>query len=394
MGTTLDEQYDSLIVEEALYGTNALYAHLRNPKGTRTAPRTEPRSESTKESAMASQRPSNKRGRKRRDPPFYRAIRDASIQDIEEKLADMARHDPNVDGIQFMLQELLEVRHIEPQARHYEALILSNCCPRHGSASALYPILTEMEGERIAIGASTLSAVLKVLCIHPDAQLLSTTLSTMSSQWITPTNSDTTHTILALTRLNQFELAIPRLEDLISNSPPPDNNLHSPIPPFLYTAILYRLSSPTVADHTATLHLLYLLTDNNLPISNICMSYLLDSAAEALHLDLTLHIWRSHIDTEYIIPSTGLSRNALLTAARSGNEELALKAGRWLEFRQKLTLVELEMIRDALLADPDAREKREEVRRKRKRQLSPEERARAVARLQKRIGRLTKTPDG
>ncbi|ERF75752.1 hypothetical protein EPUS_01582 [Endocarpon pusillum Z07020] len=286
---------------------------------------------------------------------FHEAIRAASVEDIEQKLHHTAHHRPNVDGVQFMLSELIKVRHVQPQAHHYEALILANCEAHHGSALALHPILAEMERERIGISASTLSAVLKVLSIHPDAQLLPRIIQAFFSQWISLSVTNTVHLILCLTRLNQFELAIANLEQLISTSPPISPLLQTAIPQYLYTTILYRLASPAIADHTAILHLLYLLHDNNFPISNVCISYILDSAAEALHLDLTLYLWRSHVDTNYIIPNTGLCRNALLTATRNDNSELMEKAGGWLESRGEMGgdgvgvwgIGELEMVKEA-----------------------------------------------
>lgn len=336
---------------------DTLFARLRNPKLTNAGPR--PRASGRPSAEVQSSK--WKVAGEEREPQFHRLIRAASVQTIEQKLQHTAHHKPNVDGVRFMLKELIEVRHVKPQARHYEALILANCEARHGSADALYPILAEMERERIGISTFILSAVLKVLSIHPDAQLLTSILETLSGQWATKSGADTIHLILALCRLNQFELALIHLEHLISTSPPPDNFLRSPIPQHVYTTILYRLASPAIADHTAVLYLLYLLTDHNLPISNVCISYLLESAAEALHLNLTLYLWRSHVDAEYIIPSTGLCRNALLTASRNGNAQLARKAGRVLEVRGNsadgvgLQLEDLEMVREAFAGDKEVK---------------------------------------
>ncbi len=332
---------------------DGLFGQLRNPKGTRT----ELSTRSSLKSFAKDQESGGEAAVQKGDPRFFKAIRAASVEDIERKLYHTAHHKPDMDGVRFMLKELIKFRHIQPQARHYEALILANCEARGGSAGALYHILAEMEREKIGIGTSTLSAALKVLSIHPDAQLLTNIFQTFSAQWATPSMADTTYMILTFIRLNQFELALTHLEHLISTSPPINNYLQSPIPQYLYATMLYRLSSPAISDHTATLHLLYFLTDNNLAISNTCIFYVLDSAAEALHLDLTLHLWRTHVDTNYIIPSTGLCRNALLTAARNGNAELATKAGRVLEKRGKefgdvgLRIEELEMVIDAFMED-------------------------------------------
>jgi hypothetical protein len=325
---------------------DSLFERLRNPKGTQTesikSSSAKPPSENTKlEEDSAGEKS---------EQHFHQIIRQVSVEDIEQKLQTTAYHKPNVNGVTFMLEELVQRRHVRPQARHYEALILSQCEHRHGSAAALYPILVEMERERIGIGASTLSAVLKVLSIHPDAVLLSSIMQTISSQWMDPSASDVTYLIMSLVRLNQFELALRHLEHLISTSPLPNNFLHSPIPKYLYTTLLYRLASPAISDHTAILHFLYSLSDHHLLVPHTCIAYILDSASSSLHLDLTLYLWRSHIDTNYIIPNTGLCRNALLTAARAGNSELATKAGNVLESRagsKGLEIEEIEMVHEA-----------------------------------------------
>ena len=68
-----------------------------------------------------------------------------------------------------------------------------------------------------------------------------------------------------------------------------------------------------------------------------------------------MYLWRSHVDTEYIIPSTGLCRNALLTAARNGKAELARKAARVLENRDDgLKVEELEMVMEAFEGDKES----------------------------------------
>ncbi len=328
---------------QSLPALDAVYLRLHNPRYDLTRPGRGLR----KGSSTKNRRPEERGETHYPERRFHKAIRAASVVDIEQKLHHTAHHKPDVDGVHFMLNELIKVRNVQPQARHYEALILANCEAHHGSAVAIYPILAEMEREKVGIGASTLSAALKVLSIHPDAQLLPRIIRTFFSQWIIPSVTNTVHLILCLTRLNQFELAITHLEQLISTSPPISPFLQTPIPQYLYTTILYRLAAPAIADHTAILHLLYLLYDNNLPVSNVCISYILDSAAEALHLDLTLYLWRSHVDTNFIIPNTGLCRNALLTAERSGNPELAEKVSRWLKFRGEWGVEESEMVREA-----------------------------------------------
>jgi hypothetical protein len=356
-GTKLPED-DAWGAGKGLPRSDPLFRFLRRPRRVIRAPMSEP----SENISIEEGQPTEGTEEKRKGQGFYEMMRAASVEEIERKLVQIARYKPNVNRVQFLLKELIEVRHVEPRARHYEALILANCEDRHGSADALYLILAEMERENIGIGSSTLSALLKVLSIHPDAQLLPRILQAFASQWSVPSSLDTTYLILTLIRLNQFEIALDHLEHLIAVSPAADNHLRSPIPKFLYMTMLYRLALPPVSDHTATLHLLYLLNDNNLPISNVGISSLLDAAAEALHLDLTLYIWRSHVDTHYMIPSTGLCRNVLLTASRHGNSELSAKAGKVLDLRgiaamsadgggPGLIELEMEMIREAFAKD-------------------------------------------
>ena len=360
-GTKLPEN-DAWGTGKGLPPQDLLFRFLRRPRRVIRAPRSESSENFSSEEEQPIEVTEEAAEEKTEGQNFYRMMRAASVEEIEQELVHTARYKPNMNRVQSMLQELIEVRHVQPQARHYEALILANCEDRHGSADALYLILAEMEREKMGIGFSTLSAVLKVLSIHPDAQLLPRILQTFASRWSVPSIHDTTHLILTLIRLNQFEIALDHLEHLIAVSPPPDNYLRSPIRKFLYMTMLYRLALPPVSDHTATLHLLYLLDDNNLPISNVCISSILDAAAEALHLDLTLYLWRSHIDTHYMIPSTGLCRNVLLTASRHGNSELAARAGKVLDLRGIAAMsaggsgggligLEMEMIREAFVKD-------------------------------------------
>jgi hypothetical protein len=361
--------FDTKLPEDDAWGSgkglpqeDTLFRLLRRPRRDIRASNSEPSENSSGEEEHPIEVTDKAAEEKTGWQSFFGLMRAASVEEIEQGLVQIAHYKPNVNRVQSMLKELIEVRHVQPQARHYEALILANCEDRHGSADAVYLILAEMEREKMGIGFSTLSAVLKVLSIHPDAQLLPRILQAFASPWSVPASLDTTHLILTLIRLNQFEIALDHLEHLIAVSPPPDKYLRSPIPKFLYLTMLYRLAWPPVSDHTATLHLLYLLNDSNLPISNVCISSILDVAAEALHLDLTLYLWRSHVDTKYMIPSTGLCRNVLLTASRHENSELAAKAGKVLDLRGiaatpaggsrgGLNDFEMKMIRETLVKD-------------------------------------------
>ena len=326
-------------------------------------------SSNDEEAAQAPEHPGLPHRQKKETIPSFRDyIAKAPIEEVEEHLRRFALYKPDVQGTERMLKVLIRDRGVAPQPHHYENQLLSNADSWRGSASAVRAILEEMEKEKIGIGVPILRAVLKVLAVHPDFSLLIASLDQMSRQGVEPSVQDTIYIILILTRLNQFELAFSHFQHLLSTSPTPDNLLKSPIPKYLYTTLLYRLCLPPVSNYTATVDLLYLLADHNLPLSNLCIACLLDAATSNLHFELTLYLWRSHVDTHYIIPNDSQCRHALLIAARSHNSELATKAGQILEQRQNvisprhklddphhagsgLRIEELELIHEAYVGD-------------------------------------------
>ena len=392
------EGFDSQVIAEE---HAAAQGKSQSPSTSRLANPDDSPSEATQPSGDEPEPTTKEPSRYGREQSFLSLSGQATTEDLEKKLRHHAHHEHSVDKVQYILQELVSTRHVQPQGRHYEALILSNCEPQQGSVTSLRRALEEMEREKIGIDHLMLSAVLKVLAIHPDAVLLASVLARMAEQWITASPDDTTNAILAYIRLNEFELALHHLTHLITTSPPVDNKLHSAVPQHLYQSFLYRLSSPAISDHTAILHLLYLITEHSLPLSPVCASYLLDNAAASLHLDLTLYLWRSHIDTSYIIPGSGLCRNALLTAARGGSAELATKCGRilekrgvsegtkdpgfWAKWGDKqgggvgLEIEELEMVAEAYYSDKDEKG-------------NPTIGWHAVNRIQRRIQELERAP--
>ena len=104
-------------------------------------------------------------GRRRPDGPtgYIPAPRsEESTEILERELQWYAKKAPSLPTIREILYILIEKRGVQPTAEHYEALILGNCDPEHGSVDKVEKILQEMKDEGITISAPIYNAILKV----------------------------------------------------------------------------------------------------------------------------------------------------------------------------------------------------------------------------------------
>ena len=85
-----------------------------------------------------------------------------TTQELERELQWVANNKPSLPVFQEILTILIKHRQIRPKAAYYEALILGNCDPEHGSLENVEALLVEMKDEGIMIGTPVHLAVLKV----------------------------------------------------------------------------------------------------------------------------------------------------------------------------------------------------------------------------------------
>ena len=115
--------------------------------------------------------PSFKRARRRNEDgsttstPLPRS--EESTENLERELMWVAHKAPALSTIQEILSILIGKREVQPTPLHYEALILGNCDPEHGSVDHVQKILREMKNESITLGAPIYNAVLKVRTVLP-----------------------------------------------------------------------------------------------------------------------------------------------------------------------------------------------------------------------------------
>ena len=72
------------------------------------------------------------------------------------------QQNPSLPKIYEILDILIEKEKEQPKSLHYEAVILGNSDPEHGSIENVEQILEAMKHEGIAIGAPIYNAVLRV----------------------------------------------------------------------------------------------------------------------------------------------------------------------------------------------------------------------------------------
>ncbi|RMZ82541.1 hypothetical protein DV736_g6635, partial [Chaetothyriales sp. CBS 134916] len=234
------------------------------------------------------------------------------VEELEKELFWLANNDPASKHIDEIFSELTTVRGVPPTSAHYEALVLRNCDPNHGSVDKVKDVLAAMQMKSVAITASVYQAALMVLAVHPSASFQRHIISSMTAQWMSiPFDSE--HAIIAsLIRDDQLELAHARL---IALAQPPE---------WLFVLLVHALC--VAKDFSAILQLAYDLHDRGLDLPRLTWNHLLDEAVRNGDFDLTLYLWLHHVEPMYISPSYDTCTGALSLAAANISPKLAESA--------------------------------------------------------------------
>ncbi|RMZ85005.1 hypothetical protein DV738_g293, partial [Chaetothyriales sp. CBS 135597] len=273
------------------------------------------------------------------------ASRQQTVEELEKRFFRLANTRPGSRQIDEIFKELTTARGITPTSAHYEALILRNCDPRHGSVSKVKEVLAAMQSRGVAITASTYQAALTVLAVHPSPELQQHILSAMTAQWMA-ISADAEHAIIAsLIRDGQLELGQARLAALLAKRKKKQQHLHQlqlqlqpqppgsqPAPPaWLFVLLAHALCA--AADFPALLQLAYDLHDHGgggggggLDLPRSTWAHLLAEAVRHRAFDLTLHLWLHHVEPMYITPSYAVCTGALDLAATHASPKLAESA--------------------------------------------------------------------
>ncbi|EEP81443.1 predicted protein [Uncinocarpus reesii 1704] len=233
---------------------------------------------------------------------------------LEYKLLKVVGERPNHQAALRIIRELIGNRHVEPQSRHYQAMMLANADSRNGSALHAKHILEEMEALEIPLTSGVLHAALRVLAIHPDYLLRQEVLHSIRDRWLALSPAGWHNLVTGLLRERQYELALDKLERMEVQG--------IVVKPWLYSLVAYNLADAGEFDEV--LHLMKPRVAMGLQFSANLWFHMLDQASAAMHAGLTSFIWRQQVLRGYMIPSYGVCNNVLAICARTGDVEMAV----------------------------------------------------------------------
>lgn len=235
------------------------------------------------------------------------------------------------EHIRNCVEILVKERGQKPNLRLYDALLLANTDPQHGSAGEVARILDEVAVEGLTPDSTTYHTVLRVrdcargvryalaytiqvLAVHPDYLLRQRILGELRQRWLPLTKDGWQDVVAGLIKERQLELALDALGQMQHEGAKVDS--------WLYDLIIYTLCSAEEFDSAVEL-MQHRISQGEVSISATLWCYLLDTASRALHHRGTLFAYRSRVESSYLNPSTGICINVLSTAARHGDIYLA-----------------------------------------------------------------------
>ena len=150
--------------------------------------------------------------------------------------------------------------------------------------------------------------------MHPDQLLRKSVLERMEKRWITLSPDAWNDVIACLLRENELVLAVNNIQEMWAQQ----LTVHR----WILVALIHRLTA--ASEHFEAYRILQELSnigDGTIP-SNTWYQ-LLTSASPSKDIEVTKLIWKRMVLPGYLQPATGICHNALLSAARAGDMQLA-----------------------------------------------------------------------
>jgi hypothetical protein len=197
----------------------------------------------------------------------------ASKDDLFEILKELSKKShfkETYDLARYMITQ----RGISPTLGTFGFLIESNTSI-HGSVAEVLDLLEQTHAEQIPLDTMICHKILKVLAVHPDYLLRTEILLFMEEHWQGLTESDQHWVVAGMLRELQLERALEALETMLRSG--------VQIQTWLYELTAYILTS--LEEFEEALRVVNMRIDDKGPEKlTVLWTYLLDSAAEALHV--------------------------------------------------------------------------------------------------------------
>ncbi|KAJ5123911.1 uncharacterized protein N7515_007736 [Penicillium bovifimosum] len=239
---------------------------------------------------------------------------------LEARLQYVMYNKPNIRHITQILRLLIRDRHVQPNARHYKALILANTDNERGSPEIVRGLLEEMENNGITADSGTLHGALQVLAVHPDYLLRQEILNKLRGRWLTLSPAGWHFVAAGLLRENQLELALEHVALMERKDIFVENWLHS--------IIVYTLCDHQELDEVYKV--MRARVDQGHDMTRQLWMHVLAEAGKHAHYPMTHYVWRRMVELGYMHPPVEVCDDVLKIAANAGDTELASSVFRYL----------------------------------------------------------------
>lgn len=247
--------------------------------------------------------------------------------EIKQALYEMLRRNAalgRTDEVATIVEELVGERQEAPNLRIYAAMIMSNINSEYGSAADVERILAEMEAEGLTPDGSCYHNALRVLAVHPDCFLRDRIVNEMRERWMPIHIYGRIDVIAGLLREGLVEQAVENYTN--------DHEVRQAAPMWLKDMFIFHLCDLDEIDYALRM-VQDRLAAGEANISTSVWYYLFDHACSQLHYEALDFIWRTRVDSQYLIPSSGQCEQALVVAARHGDVHIATEIFRILSGR-------------------------------------------------------------
>lgn len=250
---------------------------------------------------------------------------------------------PNIRHITQILRLLIRDRHVQPNARHYKALILANTDNERGSPQLVRGLLEEMENNGITADSGTLHGalqvgtiqlkpsyickakltiqfIIQVLAVHPDYLLRQEILNKLRDRWLTLSPAGWHFVAAGLLRENQIELALEHVALMGRKDIFVENWLHS--------IIVYTLCDHGELDEVY--NVMRARVDQGHDMTHRLWMHVLAEAGKQGHYPMAHFVWRRMVELGYMHPLIEVCDDVLRMAAKAGDIEMANSVFRYL----------------------------------------------------------------
>ncbi|KAJ5053126.1 hypothetical protein NUH16_010186 [Penicillium rubens] len=227
---------------------------------------------------------------------------------------------PNIRHITQILRLLIRDRHVQPNARHYKALILANTDNERGSPQLVRGLLEEMENNGITADSGTLHGALQVLAVHPDYLLRQEILNKLRDRWLTLSPAGWHFVVAGLLRENQIELALEHVALMERKDISVENWLHS--------IIVYTLCDHRELDEVY--NVMRARVDQGHNMTHRLWMHVLTEAGKQGHYPMAHYAWRRMVELGYMHPLVEVCDDVLKMAANAGDTDMASSVFRYL----------------------------------------------------------------